>query len=204
MNRINSELPASAQPLTADRLKGKQSVRATFRLAPHCIELLSCAANHLGIKQKSLFDQLVEDKAILNAIARDAKLREPRRRGRQQKTYVLSRQSLQSLDTVAKKNNVSRDALVEYSIKRLKPVVDAEREKHQKRRQLLDQVADLLSLVKGLQGKSLSMLGGADVFSQKVASMAEHFEKRAAELGDMVLRAEEEKRKKQNRSIVLP
>ena len=50
--------------LTADLLKGKQSIRATFKLPPDIIRLLSIAASQLGIKQKTLFDQLVEDSPL--------------------------------------------------------------------------------------------------------------------------------------------
>ena len=37
--------------LSADRLRGRQSVRATFRLPTEVIELLSMAASQLGVKQ---------------------------------------------------------------------------------------------------------------------------------------------------------
>jgi hypothetical protein len=46
------ELP---QP-DAENLRGRQSVRATFKLSARAIEALSIVAVHLGIKQKSLFD----------------------------------------------------------------------------------------------------------------------------------------------------
>ena len=39
-------------------LRGRQSVRATFKLSEGCIEAISIVAAHLGIKQKSLFDHL--------------------------------------------------------------------------------------------------------------------------------------------------
>ncbi len=40
-------------------LRGRQSVRATFKLSARAIEALSIVAVHLGIKQKSLFDQVL-------------------------------------------------------------------------------------------------------------------------------------------------
>ena len=49
-------------------LKGKQSVRATFRLSGGCIEAISIVANQMGIKQKSLFDHLVEDIKTLESL----------------------------------------------------------------------------------------------------------------------------------------
>ena len=52
--------------LTSTILKKKQSVRATFRLPDEIINLLSVVASQLGLKQKSLLDQLVEDKELLD------------------------------------------------------------------------------------------------------------------------------------------
>jgi hypothetical protein len=41
-------------PSTKD-LRGRQSVRATFRLSESCIEAISILSTQLGIKQKSVF-----------------------------------------------------------------------------------------------------------------------------------------------------
>ncbi|MEK6194066.1 MAG: hypothetical protein N2F24_07555, partial [Deltaproteobacteria bacterium] len=58
---VNLSLP---QARTSD-LRGRQSVRATFKLTEACIGAISIVAAHLGIKQKSLFDHLVEDISTL-------------------------------------------------------------------------------------------------------------------------------------------
>ena len=50
-------------------LRAKQSVRATFRLTPRSILLLSALSSQLGIKQKSLFDHLMDDVDILAGLA---------------------------------------------------------------------------------------------------------------------------------------
>ena len=50
-------------------LRGRQSVRATFRLSTKAIDALSVVAVQLGIKQKSLFDHLIEDLTVLEKIA---------------------------------------------------------------------------------------------------------------------------------------
>ena len=42
-------------------LRGKQSIRATFKLSEKSIEIISVVASRLGIKQKSLFDHLIDD-----------------------------------------------------------------------------------------------------------------------------------------------
>ncbi|MCK7510326.1 MAG: hypothetical protein MZV70_43940 [Desulfobacterales bacterium] len=50
-------------------LRGRQSVARPSSCQPGRIEALSIVAVHLGIKQKSLFDHLIEDVQTLNTIA---------------------------------------------------------------------------------------------------------------------------------------
>jgi len=54
----------------ASELMEQKSVRATFRISPEFIEALSILSGRLGLKQKSLFDYLLEDSDSLIAIAR--------------------------------------------------------------------------------------------------------------------------------------
>jgi hypothetical protein len=130
--------------LTADTLKGKQSVRVTFRLPGETIALLSVAANQLGIQQKLLFDQLVEDQKILDKIAGEGRKYPAGGDERVQKTYVISRNSLVALRNIARENEISRDLLVELSINRLRPVISAEQEKQEKWKILLGRMEELL------------------------------------------------------------
>ena len=81
--------PAS-EPATLD-LRGRQSVRATFRLSEACIEAISILSAQLGIKQKSVFDHLMEDDRVLNNMARDLENTKFDRHERIQKTFVVSR-----------------------------------------------------------------------------------------------------------------
>ncbi len=129
--------------LTADELKNKQSVRATFRISQQAIDLMTFCAGLLGIKQKSLFDQLVDDTTILERLAEKAQEdgAYPDRR-RQQKTFVLSRNSLRNLNRTAKDQNIPRDLLVEMSIDRLVPIISQEKEQQQKRKKLLALLAE--------------------------------------------------------------
>jgi hypothetical protein len=121
-------------------LKGKQSVRATFRLTGGCIDAISIVAAQLGIKQKSLFDHLAEDIQSLESIARKIKNKKLKKHRRTQKTFVISRRSLSSLDEISKLFNAPRDALVEHSIQRLLPIITKEREKHEKRKVFLARI----------------------------------------------------------------
>jgi len=58
--------------LTVGDLKKKQSVRATFKLPQQSIALLSMVARQLGVKQKSLFDQLLDEQVALTKLVRDS------------------------------------------------------------------------------------------------------------------------------------
>lgn len=125
---------------TPEDLRGRQSVRATFKLSAKAIEAMSIVAVHLGIKQKSLFDHLIEDMRSLKLIARDIESQRFNPPSRIQKTFVISRKTLSSLDETSKRYNTPRDALVEYSIQRLMPVITRERERHRRRKEILDEV----------------------------------------------------------------
>jgi hypothetical protein len=134
LNRISLPLPSTAD------LRGRQSVRTTFRLSPKSIEALSIVSVHLGIKQKSLFDHLLGDFDALNAIAREVQSESPLPRKRVQKTFVISRKTLAALEKISKSFQTPRDGLVEYSIKRLLPLISKERETHKKRKRVLEEM----------------------------------------------------------------
>ena len=155
-----------SQPSSRD-LRGRQSVRATFKLTAKAIETMSAVSVHLGIKQKSLFDHLIEDLESLERIARqmgDATRNLP---SRMQKTFVLSRRTLSCLDQTAKQYAASRDALVEYSIQRLQPVIAKEKKRHAERKRLLNKFDEFLSSAETILTEAEQALGPGDpVFDQ--------------------------------------
>ncbi|PIE28272.1 hypothetical protein CSA57_14720, partial [candidate division KSB3 bacterium] len=68
--------------------------------------------------------------------------------------------------------NAPRDALVEYSIKRLLPVIDQELEKHRIRKQMAAKTRELLTQGNGLLREMISSLGKDDpVSSQFLTAM---------------------------------
>ncbi len=148
--------------LFMEDLKGKQSVRATFRLPRQIIDLLSLIAAQLGIKQKSLFDRLVENSEILKKVAAEAKDFSPGPEERQQKTFVISRSSLVALDRIARDQHLPRDVLVEACIRRLLPVIDTELKKHEKRKILLRELENGLQKDRQLLKKTENFLGRDD------------------------------------------
>ena len=163
---ITLPLPSSAD------LRGRQSVRATFKLSPRAIDVLSIVATQLGIKQKSLFDHLIEDVKSLNLIANEIEDEAFGALERIQKTFVVSRRTLSCLEQTSRQFNAPRDALVEYSIQRLLPVIAKERERHRKRKEVLNDInAHLEQGLKILQ-KARSLLGEEDsVFARFESAM---------------------------------
>jgi hypothetical protein len=147
---------------TPKDLRGRQSVRATFKLSAKAIETMSIVAVHLGIKQKSLFDHLIEDVQSLKLIAREIKSERFSAISRIQKTFVISRKTLSSLDETSKRFNAPRDALVEYSIQRLLPVLAREREKHRRRKDILRDMNENMEHGLKILQKSRTLLGEED------------------------------------------
>ena len=149
-------------------LRGKQSVRATFRLSRQAIDALSIAAVHLGIKQKSLFDHLIEDARVLEHIAREVGDDPVETAARVQKTFVLSRRSLSILEQTCRSFETPRDALVEYSIQRLLPVIEKEKAKHRRRKTLLRKMGKILDDGHGLLAEAEADLGQEDPLTLKL------------------------------------
>jgi predicted ArsR family transcriptional regulator len=157
-------------------LKSRQSVRATFRLTKGCIVAISIVANQMGIKQKSLFDHMAEDLESLTSIAREVKQTKIKKQGRIQKTFVISRKSLSSLDEISDRFNASRDELVEYSIQRLLPLISKERTKHKIRKEFLLKIKTHLQQGKKMLTDIRKQLGDDDPIINKFAMVMSSYE----------------------------
>jgi len=152
----------SLPPPSAFDLRGRQSVRATFKLSPKAIEALNIVAAQLGIKQKSIFDHLIEDAQSLMLLARKIDSESLKDLERVQKTFVISRKTLISLEKTARKANASRDALLEMSLQRLLPIISRERDKHDRRKRILHEIRSFLDKGLELLAKSETDLGHDD------------------------------------------
>ncbi|BHH83803.1 hypothetical protein [Desulforhopalus sp. 52FAK] len=162
MNNKN-KLSLLEQPkISFDDLRMKQSVRTTFKLPEEVINLLGIIAGQLGIKQKSLLDQLTEDSRLLLKLAKEVNITTSNKEKRQAKTFVISRSALQSINEVAQKQKVPRDILVEISIKRLLPIIEGELEKHLKRKKILDRMNQLMEQGEALRTQAKQSLGEDD------------------------------------------
>lgn len=149
-------------------LRSKQSVRATFKLTRKAIDSLGLVALHMGIKQKSLFDHIIEDASTLKELAGQIKIQKFKQKTRVQKTYVLSRKTIDILEAISDTHGLPRDALVEYSIMQLESVIMAEKENHKKRKLLFKDVLEHFDQGRELFSKSVELLGENDPFCKKL------------------------------------
>jgi len=107
-----------------------------------------------------------------------------------QKTFVISRRTLVSLDEISKESRAPRDALVEYSIQRLLPVIVREREKHRKRKKLRDDINQHLEEGMKLLEKSKSLLGEDDPVTARLEAALTYYETARASIAHFVERGE--------------
>jgi hypothetical protein len=168
-----SDIAISMSNPSTMALRGRQSVRATFRLSEACIDAISILSAQLGIKQKSVFDHLMEDTQVLKDMASKLENSEFDRHERIQKTFVVSRRSLSFLDTISNEYDAPRDALVEYSVRRLLPIIANERKKHEKRKMILGEISNHFEKGRKLLSKAEEMLGTDDpIISKLIAAMS--------------------------------
>lgn len=164
MSKLEEQFPGS----TLFDLRGKQSVRATFKLSQKSIDALGLVAIHMGIKQKSLFDHIIEDIDALGSLAKTIRIRQFEKISRKQKTFVLSRKTIEALEVISQSYGIPRDALVEYSIKKLESIINAEKARHKERKILSEKVNDHFNQGKLLYKKATAMLGKDDPFCRRL------------------------------------
>jgi hypothetical protein len=176
--------------LSVETLKGKQSVRATFQLPDPLIELLGLVASLFGVKQKSLFDQLLQDDESLWQLA-DLQLHKGKEEAsRRPKTYVISKRSLELLDSVAKQRRVPRDFLVENSIRRLLPVLRREQEKHENRLKICTEAEQFIQAGNALRETAGTLLGKDDQLVEIVSKMVDQCEEQMLRLRELLRKGE--------------
>jgi hypothetical protein len=177
-----------SEEATAD-LRARQSVRTTFKLSERSINALSALAGQLGIKQKSLFDHLIEDRKALQLIAKEFEDFAAGSR-RVAKTYVISRRTLDSLEKVSKAYDAPRDALVEYSIERILPLLEKEKEKHGQRKRLMADLSTYLEDGYALARRAEQRLDPEDPAYRELLPMVRAVENAVTKIARMVDRGE--------------
>jgi predicted DNA-binding protein YlxM (UPF0122 family) len=156
-------------------LRGMQSVRASFRLTPDCIETISIVSAQLGIKQKSLFDHLLKDNESIIEIAKKLRGTKLKVEDRVQKTFVISRSTLEALDEVAKAYEAPRNALIEFSVQRLLPIIATERKRHALRQEICTRLGTNYTLLKEILKDAEEMLGVDDPAYTHMAPVLEAY-----------------------------
>ncbi len=141
-NKTNKKASTSISlpKMTSSALKGKQSVRTSFKLSDACIQAINIVSTQLGLKHRSLFDYLVEDTDALKTIAEDIGTRDKKQDEKNQKSYIISRETLKLIDDMCVDLSISRDTLIENSVQRLLPIIEKEIENHRKRKNMLEMV----------------------------------------------------------------
>lgn len=142
MGKVRSKESANMNlpKMTTTGLKGKQSVRTSFKLSPACIHAINIVATQLGIKHRSLFDYLVEDTESLQAVAAGIASEARATAKGVQKSFIVSRESLRTIDDLCRNLKISRDTLIELSVRRLLPIIEKEIENHRRRKALFELV----------------------------------------------------------------
>lgn len=170
MRRRRSIVSIEFSTESARELLGRQSVRTTFKLSERAISGLSLLSGQLGIKQKSLFDHLMDDQrtlALLTEESANYEIAEPRTT----KTYVISKRSFDNLDLVSRRYQIPRDLLVELSIERIIPLLIQEKEKHEKRKEILKSMQELFENGKEILTTVHDELGPDDPVFRRMSQM---------------------------------
>jgi hypothetical protein len=164
MPKTEDPFPGSAM----FNLRGKQSVRATFKISQKAIDAIGLVAVHMGIKQKSLFDHIIEDLEALDTLAQTIQIRQFRQIQRKQKTYVLSRKTIDALEAISETYGMPRDALVEYSVQKLESIISSEKLKHEERKILKKEMAAYFDRGRIFYEKAVRVLGEDDPFCRRI------------------------------------
>jgi hypothetical protein len=167
-------------------LRGRQSVRATFRLSQKSIDAICLVAVHMGIKQKSLFDHIVAEMAAATGLTRAIPRPPPEPASRRQKTYVLSRRTVDALHEISRNCNMPRDILVEYAVQKLESVISHEKQSHILRKQLAESVFAHFQAGERIMKTCLELLGEEDPFCRHLFKTVLSSRKTAADITDFL------------------
>lgn len=177
----------SGVEVSLEGLRGRQSVRTTFRLPEEVIGLLGIVAGQFGLQQKALLDQLI-DNAEYMKIPEDRVRNLQDRQAFRPKTFVLSKRSLHILEKVSQERRVPRDVLVAAVIQQLLPILRSEREKQRKRQEIYEDLATYLRYGRKLLAKSESFLGGDDHVHGMIDKMVRLGDECFAKMAEMLER----------------
>jgi hypothetical protein len=157
-----------------------------FKLSPNCIEAITILGSHLRLKPKSLFDHMVQERQTLEAVAGRAGAADGEASARVAKTYVISRDAADILEEVAQAHDISRDRLVEASVRHLMPLIAKEQIRHSARKTLLTRMERHLKNGRHLLEAMTSELGSGDPMSDRMRQVMGTYERAYAAMADFV------------------
>lgn len=174
--------------VSLERLRGRQSVRTTFRLPEEVIVLLSLVAGQFGLQQKALLDQLIDGAELMKIPEDQVRDNFQERQPFRPKTFVVSKRSLQILEKVSRERRIPRDALVAAIIQQLMPVIRAEREKQRRRQEIYENLTSYLRYGHELLAETERYLGRDDQVYEMIARMVGLGEDCVAKMEEMIAR----------------
>ena len=89
---------------------------------------------------------------------------------------------------ISSEHNAPRDALVEYSVRRLLPIIAKERKKHEKRKELLAEVSDHFAKGQKLLTRAEGMLGTDDPIVNKLQTAMSIYKNAFDEIANFIER----------------
>jgi hypothetical protein len=184
--RKNWQAPLTLPRASAADLRGRQSTRVAFKLSPNCIEAMNILGSHLRLKPKSLFDHMVQERRVLEAIAAKAGTSSLEDAPRAAKTYVISRDAAEILEEVARAHQLPRDLLVEASVQHLMPLIEKEQRRHGARKTLLAKMERHLKGGRQLLAAMTAELGPNDPMRDKMNQVMGTYERAYAAMADFV------------------
>jgi len=90
------------------------------------------------------------------------------------------------LDSISNKHNAPRDALVEYSVRRLLPIIARERNKHEKTKELLTAISNHFAKGEKLLSKAEELLGMDDPIVNKLQTTMSVYKNAFADIATFI------------------
>lgn len=163
-------------------LRGRQSMRATFKLSRDCIDAITIVATHLGIKQKSLFDHLIEDLGTLEPAAGGRHGTGLDQISRVPKTFVVSRNAMDVLNAISAKTGFLKEDLIELSVQRLLPLIAREQVIHEERKKMMDQISTHLKQGEQLHRQIRKVFDQDDIVFQRYTQIMDLYKSCVADI----------------------
>jgi len=172
--------------MTTTALKGKQTVRTSFKLSEACIHAINIVSTQLGLKHRSLFDYLVEDIDTLKTIAVGIINDGHKQNEKTPKSYIISRETQKKIDDMCDDIEISRDTLIEHSVRRLLPIIEKEIENHRKRKDMLALVRNHFRDSKSVLNQIKESVGAEDPIYRVFENTVTICEQAKAQISDII------------------